>query len=397
MKENTLREKIKTKKVIIVIHEHTLGGPEHNLKNFFLKNSVQDLIFIAHPLLYMKQGYQKSSRYELYTDGKLIFKKTGIHWKLPESLLYVKDVLYTIFWSIQQRKKGDLFVGSNPLNALSGLILKRLGYVRKVIYYSIDYFPTRFENRLLNWIYHFVDKIAVRFADETWNVGARMAKARRRYNNMKGDAYKRQFVVPIGVWLSKAKRKPFDKTNKKKLIYAGHLISYMGVDLPIRALPEILKIIPDVQLEIIGRGEAEKELKDLVRHLKLENHVIFFKWMEDRRQFESHLSDGAIGLAPFNTNILDDKVKNADPGKIKDYMLVGLPVITTKAVFNYKQIEKSRCGIVIDYKIKELTNAVVKLLKNQSLLKEYRENAIDYVSQFDWGNIFASNLRRVLD
>ena len=89
-------------------------------------------------------------------------------------------------------------------------------------------------------------------------------------------------------------------------------------------------------------------------------------------------------------------MKNADPGKIKDYTSVGLPVITTKAIFTWEDIEKAECGIVINYSQNNFTNAVLKLLTNRSLLLKYRENALEYARQFDWEKIFTENLKRVL-
>lgn len=95
-------------------------------------------------------------------------------------------------------------------------------------------------------------------------------------------------------------------------------------------------------------------------------------------------------------HILDDKVKNADPGKIKDYTSAGLPVITTKAIYTWRDIEKFKCGIVINYNEDELAKAVILLLQNVNLLLQYRKNAVKYAKQFDWEKLFTENLIRVM-
>ena len=120
-------------------------------------------------------------------------------------------------------------------------------------------------------------------------------------------------------------------------------------------------------------------------------------WIQDREKFHFYLSNAAIGLAPFNLNILDDKVKNADPGKIKDYTSVGLPVITTKAIYTWQEVEKAKAGVIIDYSEDEFVKAVIKLLKDRNLLLQYRKNALEYSKQFDWERIFITNLTRVLN
>lgn len=283
MADRKLDQEIKNSNAIIIIHEHVTGGVGHVLRDFLLEKKPKNLLFIAHPLLYVKEAFGKSSYFEWYVDGKLKQKRTSPHWKLPEQLLYIKDFVYTILWTIRTGGKYDLFVGLDPLNAISGIALRTLGRVDKVVHYSIDYFPTRFSNPVMNRIYHKIDKIAVRFSDETWNVGARMAKARAEYNNMKGKEYKkRQHHVPIGVWFAKIEQDSLRKFDGKKLIFAGHFVAYMGIDLVIKALPEIAKKVPGVKLEIIGRGEEEETWKTLAKDLGVEKHIIYDDWIQDR-------------------------------------------------------------------------------------------------------------------
>lgn len=392
--KNKLKENIAKSKVIIVAHEFVNeGGIGYETLQFFLKNKAQQILYIGHPLLSTKETYNKDSRCLYYKKTKLIKTHKTRHFFLPEPFLYVKDFLYTLIWS---RKGCDIFIGLDPLNALAGLVLRELNIVQKVIHYSIDYFPTRFKNKFMNRIYHMIDKVCVRFADETWNVGLMMAQAREKNNEMDRKKFNRQHTVPIGIWLDKSKLKPIDKIDKRKMIYAGQLIDYKGIDLAIKTLPAIRNILPDVHLEIIGMGAGEEDLKRIVKDMGLDSCVTFFDWIANREAFYEKLSNGAVGLATFNTKILDDREKNADPSKIKDYLLCGMPVITTKALATHKEIKKEKCGIVIDYDSKEFTNAVIKLLGDETVLKEYRRNASKYVKRFDWNFIFSENLKRLL-
>ncbi len=166
MKDNYL----KSKKFVIILHEGLPVGPSHDLRKFLLDNSIGKLLFIAHPLTYVKEYYKKSSKYEYYQDGKLIENIAAFHWRFPDAVLYCKDFVYSIIWCFGKNEKYDIFFGVDPLNALAGLVLKKLGRVEKVVYYTIDYFSQRFPNKIVNSLYHFIDKICVRYADETWNL-----------------------------------------------------------------------------------------------------------------------------------------------------------------------------------------------------------------------------------
>ena len=75
-----------------------------------------------------------------------------------------------------------LFIGSDPLNTLAGILLKRLGLrrFRSIVYYSVDYSPVRFKSGLLNRIYHWIDRMAVKGSDAVWNVSQRMRQIRQQ-------------------------------------------------------------------------------------------------------------------------------------------------------------------------------------------------------------------------
>ncbi len=392
-----MRNWIADKKIVIVVHEGMPVGTAYDLRRFLIESKIEKLLFIAHPLTFENEFYRFSSQYEVYEHGKLINKGASFHWRLPDIFLYIKDILYTLIWSTKFDNKYDLFIGVDPLNALVGIILRIFGRTNKVIYYTIDYFTPRFENKVLNTIYHSIDKFCVRFCDETWNLSSVMAKARETYNNMPRSLYNKQYTVPIGVWFYQAKRKPFNKINKKKIIFTGHLNPMQGVNLFLQAMPKIIKKIPDIEVEIIGGGPEYENLRRLARDLQLEKYILFHGWIDNRQELENLLSDAAVGLAPFNTNIAGDKVRNADPAKLKDYALLGLPFITTNAISNPKEIMDMKYGIVIEYDKDQLAKAVIKLLRDEKLLKEYRKNALQFAKQYDNEKLFLTNLKRALE
>lgn len=389
-------EGLLNKKIVIVSHRSLPLGPAYELKNYLMEKKVLEVLYVTHPLFNMKEFYRNTSEIQIHQKGKLVFQKKAFHWQLPDFMLYVKDFLYTLFWIIGRKKTYDLFIGLDPLNASSGIVLKKLRIIKKVVYYTIDYMTPRFKNKLLNSIYHRMDKFCVANADETWNVSGQMKTARENYNNMKGEQYSKQYTVPVGVWTNKYKPLLLNKINKNKIVYIGSLRPIMGLELVIQSMPHILKKIPTVQLNIIGGGPEEERLKSMAALLKIDKQVVFHGWIKDRQMVGKLLSNAVIGLATFNEKIRKDEVRNADPVKIKEYMAFGLPVITTKAINNYKDIIKSKSGFVVDYDPIKLADAVLLILKDEKLLKEYRDNARKYVRQFDYNRIFSQNLQRIL-
>lgn len=385
---------INDSRIIIAAHYRVYSSPQA-LRDYLRQENCPELSYISHPLPIANEKVNEDSIIEISKGTKVFLKEKKKRFRENIVLGSILDIFLTIKWIFPQ-KKYNLFVGVDNLNALSGLILRMTGKVDKVVYYSIDYFPTRFNSRMLNGIYHALDKLCVRYSDETWNVSPMMVKAREK-NGLAKKYSKKQFTVPIGVWFNKAQRADSKKKNEKKIIFSGHLVEHMGVDLILDSLPQIIKKIPKIHLDIIGGGEEEKKLKRIARELKIMKYVKFWGWVRERQKLEKIMSKGSVGAAPFNTDILDEKVKNADPAKLKDYMLFGLPIIVTDAISNVEKIRKSKSGIIIKYSSNDFAKAVIKLLDNKNLLLEYRKNAINYVKQFDYPLLFQKNINRVLN
>lgn len=347
-------------------------------------------------MLDMKEGFSKSSEYNFFKNNLPEISEKAYHWKMYWPFLYVKDVLYTLIWCIKSKKRFDIYFAVGNLNPIAGIILRKLRLVSKVIYISLDYYPIRFKNVFFNWLYFQLDKFCVGFCDETWNASPIIAKTREKKMNMRRDVYNKQYTVRGGVWFYKTKRLSFARINKEKIVYRGVLLDFMGVELAIKAMPLVLKKIPKLIFEIIGTGEEKGKLKKIVRSLKISKNVIFHGFVKGRQQMEKVLSDSAIGIATFNTDLHNEKVMNSDPGKIKDYMLMGMPVITTNAVYFHRELTRKKCGVIVEYKPEKLATAIIRLIKNRRLLKEYRQNAIKFIEKYDCSYIYKPNIERVL-
>lgn len=378
------------KKIVIATHYLVYGAPQA-LREYLMMQRVGKLIFIAHPL----QIDGTKSYIEIIKDGVVLNKKDSKFRTKIFLLNYFSEVFLTLKWFFLQKEKFDLWIGVDLLNTFSGIILRKLGKVGKVIYYTIDYVPERFSNKVLNNIYHWLDKFCLRNADETWNVSYRITEGREKIRGLKQSIYNKQKVVPIGVWFNMAKRLPFEKIKKHQLFFVGNLSETQGVQMVLEAMPEIIKEIPDFHFLIVGGGDYGNVLKSKTKELNLENHTTFTGWIKDRKKLDEIIADSALAIAMY-VKIKDCISYYADPTKLKDYLSAGLPVLLTDVPHNAYDIEKNKCGVIINYDKDSIRQTVVGLMKDEKKLKEYRENAVNYVKQFDWSLIFEPNLERVL-
>lgn len=384
--------KTRLKKLNVVISSHIFAtGPALDLEEY-LKGKVESLFFIGHPFSYRKK---KNSFYRFYRQGKLKEKHEALNLKAPEIFFYLRDAFLTFWWVFKRDYRIDLYIGSDNLLAFLGLIMKKLGKVERVILYTIDYSPKRFNNPGLNFLYDFFDKQCLKYCDIVWNVSSRIEKARKNFKGIGGKGYAHQIVVPLGVWYDRVAKIPFSEKKRYRVIFMGHLLGKQGLQMVIRAMPEIVKRIPQAHLVVIGTGPYEKKLKEIVKEKKLQNRVVFLGYIKDHRQVEKQLVRAGLAVATYKPTP-ESFTYFADPGKIKNYLAAGLPVIITHVPQVAKDLVKKRCGLICKYRPFSLAENIISILENKERQAEFSRNAIEYAKDFDWNKIFKKALQASL-
>jgi len=376
------------KDIVIATHVYATG-PAQDFRDYLKGRQVRRLLFIGHPLFY--DGRMKGSGYELYQAGSKTEERYAPIRKLPALYSYLKALFLNIRWALRFGRKWDAFIGCNNLNALSGIFLKRLGATKKTIYYVIDYNPRRFDNRLLNFIYHKIDQFCVRHSDETWNLSDAMRAARIQYFSFSGGV---QIEAPIGVWFDRIKRKQIDEIEKDRLVFLGHVIKKQGIQNVIAAMPEILSRIPRFRFLVIGGGDYIPALKEQAARLHVEDRIEFAGYVVDHSVIEEMLSRSGLAIAMYDRQ--DDSgnlsfTNFTDPGKLKTYLASGLFVLTTDVPPRARDIEKAGCGRILMNDPASIAQAVVGFMARRDV-EELRAKAIGYARRYDWNLIFGQRV-----
>jgi len=370
---------------VIVTHTFATGQAQEFFK--YLIPRVKKVAFIGHPFSFSKE---KKSSVVIYENGKEVQKIELPKLNLPEFLLYLKDIFYTLYFFLKMGEKFDVYFGANNFNASLGILFKKMGVVDTVIFNTIDYVPNRFNNRLMNKVYHSLDNFACYNSDWIWNLSPVMVEERNKKGVLEENAAP-QFTVPIGCNFDEIKRKKVNEIDRYQIAYMGHLRPNQGIELVIESMPEVIKKVPKAKLLIIGTGPIEDELKRMVKKLKLENKVHFTGYVKKHADLEEMLTKCAIGVAMY---VPSEKsfTQFTDAGKPRVYLGCGLPVIITKVPLSAFDIDKNKAGVAIDFNKKSFVNATVKLLKDDKVYKQYRKKAIDYGSEFNWKKVFGAAL-----
>lgn len=385
MKKN-LKEKLKNFNIVISSHV-SASGPALDLEEY-TKNKAKSLLFIGHPFS-TKKGAQ--SFFRSYEDGYVKEGSAVIGRKLPELFVYIKEAVYTFLWVLKKKGSVDLYIGSDNFLSYIGLLLKTLGKVKRVVFYTIDYVPNRFDNKFLNNLYHFFDRQCVKRADIVWNLSEKIAEARKDNQSLGDNALAKQIIVPVGVWLERTKVNQRVKKEKGRIVFLGHLIEKQGLQLVIDAMIKISGEFPKAKLIIIGAGPYGPALKRRVKKSNLQGKVSFLGFIEDHKQVEKELAKASMAVATY-VPTPESFTYFTDPGKIKSYLAAGLPVVLTDVPQIARDLVIKRCGIITDYDSTSIYEKIAELLGDETKLSRYSKNALKYASNFDWNKIFENAL-----
>lgn len=342
----------------------------------FLTERKENFCFLKHPIYggmpTQIEGLDRGKIFcykERFSNSRLLLIKS-----FQEFLITLKS---------SRRKNISLFVGIDPLNALFGILLKKMGKAEKVIFYTADYTPTRYNNFFLNQIYHLIDRYAIRAVDEVWNVSSRITSLRKEQNVPDS----RNFFVPNSPAFNSIKRKGMKDINRSELITVT--TSSKNTDFPVifRAMKKLSKKYPAVILTVIGLNNWQEEFSSLIKENGLQNRIVF-KGSMSHEELLDNLCRAGIGLALY-TNAFSWTFYS-DSMKVRDFLACGLPVVMTNVSSTAQDIEQYRAGLVVKLNEENLFQTIDKLLKDDKIYISLRKNAVNLAKKYDAEKIFDS-------
>lgn len=381
----------------------TNGMVEPFIDYFSKKYNKFILIDQPHPgsdiVLPIIEEYRNGKSIKIFKNSIIIkiftplLKFTNVH--KTQITFKLRDLVSVIDFVLHNKIKFDLFIGFESINALAGVILKKLGKIEKVVYYVSDFSPKRYSIKWFNNLYLLLDKLATTCADATWNVSMAMPEARKKLGyNM--NRLSPQIFAPNAFFKNQIKYLPFSEVVPFSIVYAGSMGPENGPDLAIKTLAKVIKIYPKVLLTLIGGGSKadEKYLIRLINKLGIKNNVNFIGFVQTNEEMYQIIRKHMISIAPYRA--IPNSVRwYADAVKIRTSLACGLPVITTQVPPNGKLILNAKAGIVTKDNASDLAKSVIDIFSNKKLYLDMRKNAINSAKENTWENSYTNALKEM--
>lgn len=258
------------------------------------------------------------------------------------------------------QKEGRSIRGEEQFKGINKMLFK---------FYSF-FMNTALENLWKKW-----DREAAQSVDHMIAISKVVKKRIKKYYDVKADV----IYPPVEV----EKLHPREKTNKKEnwFLYLGRIETYKGVELAIRACVDA-----SVPLKIVGKGNDEERMKELVKKLGAKGSVKFLGFVSDEEKPALMQKCQAL-IFP---------VKEEDFGIVPvEANASGTPVIAYRSGGVVETISESnpKTGVFFSkYDYKELSE-ILKNFKNEGIDPQ---NCISNAQEFTVG-IFMYKLKNYIE
>jgi phosphatidyl-myo-inositol dimannoside synthase len=198
---------------------------------------------------------------------------------------------------------------------------------------------------------------------------------------------------------SSSEREPRNATeapNKKTILSVGSLAkdhSYKGFDAVIRALPQILNAIPEVQYVIVGSGDGRKDLEQLAKKVGVGNSTIFAGEVTDEELAHQYRACDLFLLPSKAENSKGQWVGEGFGRVYVEAAMAGKPVIGSNLGGAAEAVIPEKTGLLIDpVNVDEIAKNAIRILKDSQLANSFGSEGREWAVQ----NFTMEGMRRSL-
>lgn len=262
----------------------------------------------------------------------------------------------------------DYILAIDWLEASIANSLKRYYPQAKIIYYAYDYY---FYNSIFSsrHLINRIERSAYMNSDIVWTVNQKIIEEHHNKNLNRPKV----FTVPLGI---KSKNLPDYKPNPKQFLFIGNFKEGHNLRLLVKTFAQLPQ---DYHLHLIGQGNLYAEIQQLKLDLQA-NNVTLYGFQTEQETIDIIVKHQiGYGLALYENT---KEILCADPGKIKDYLALELPIVSTDNHSMSKDIQDYNLGIILENVNTELDKQIINLGKNN--ICSIKSNIQNYIQKHSY-------------
>lgn len=275
--------------------------------------------------------------------------------------------------------KADMIEGSGFFSLLPAYIIGRKLHVQAAAWYPDTiqgsfganfgffwrYLLTLFERILLNLSWDRIITISNSVRKKLVKLGIKKEKIQ---------------VIYCGVDVDLIKTVKVRKEKWSTVCYAGRLVKYKRLDDLIEATIRIKRVIPNVQVKIIGQGLDRERLRQMVKEKNLEKNINFLGYIKSYYQMLAQIKSVHIFCLPslvegFGIILLEASC-------------LGVPYVASDIPVLREVTKDGQGGLLFRAKnVNDLAEKLRRLLTDENLRQKKSQEAVRLASGYSWEKI----------
>jgi len=339
-------------------------GRQYIAKSEDIIEGLQELGHTVHYCLFPSLQYPQAY-YDTHTgqiDSSIYKSKISYYWG------HYNKVRNILSKSSQFETDYDYILAIDWLEASIANSLKKNYPQAKIIYYAYDYYfyNTIFSSR---YLINRIEKLAYIRAYIVWAVNSNIIEEHKNKNLNRAQV----FTVPLGI---KSKNLPDYKPNPKQFLFIGNFKEGHNLRLLVKTFA---KLPADYHLHLIGQGNLYAEIQQLKLDLQA-NNITLYGFQTEQETIDIIVKHQiGYGLALYEHT---KEIVCAEPGKIKDYLALELPIVSTDNHSMSKDIQDYKLGIILENFDTDLDKHIINLDKQD--IKSIKLNIQDYIQKHNY-------------
>ena len=192
--------------------------------------------------------------------------------------------------------------------------------------------------------------------------------------------FRRRRQVPLEA--QTALRQVLGVNDSPLAIYVGHISYGTEVDIVVEALPEVVEVIPELRVVMIGAGDGLVALQELIGRAGLLDRFLFVGRV-DERQIPAYLAIANLALYPHRDSLVN---RAKSPSKITAYMAMGRAIVASAVGECVEYLDGGRAGILVEPgDARAFADGMIKVLRDPERALELGLRAEKRIwERYDW-------------
>lgn len=165
---------------------------------------------------------------------------------------------------------------------------------------------------------------------------------------------------------ARALRDALELTGKKVIVSVGRLVPRKGQDVLLRAMPEIVRAVPDAHVLLVGSGGYEKKLRSIIKKNGMRERVTFTGRIQ-YAELPNYISTGDVFVMPSRSRFAGLEVEGLGIVYL-EASACGVPVIAGDSGGAPDAVKESLTGFVVNGRDHhQVAAATIEVLQNPAL------------------------------